>query len=287
MKKTIAIALLLAAPCAALAEPSAAVTPYTFLGRVMDARHVAFDTNRVARVEAYGESGDLLASTKTFFRADSRRNYALDVPMATASADGYANKGDAIEVTVVDDVGKTWSGVVAGATAGASGGVCEVDIVLGEDANGDGIDDTLYSQLKAQWERSDYWRSGEEFDPNKDYDGDGVSTIMEALTGTDPFNPDKFLRITSFSRQAGSGTRSSEKPLEYMSLSFDAAAGHSYVVEEATDLAAKDWKPREFVLDSGTAVNAVSFPSTSRTTPCTVYLLPSGTSKAFFRVKAQ
>ena len=149
------LAVLIAGPMRLGADPAAAVTPYTFLGRVMDARHVAFDSNRVARVEAYGGTGSLLASTKTFFREDSRRNYVLDIPMATSGADGYANQDDAIEVAVVDDVGKTWSGVVAGATAGAPGAVREVDIVLGEDANGDGIDDSLYAELKRKWERSD------------------------------------------------------------------------------------------------------------------------------------
>ena len=113
-----------------------------------------------------------------------------------------------------------------------------------------------------------------------------MSTIVEALSGTDPFRPDSFLRITSFARSSAEGTRSGERDLEYLTLSFDAAAGHSYTVEEATDLKAKDWKPREFVLESGAAVNAISFPAMQKTQPCTVYLLPSGPSKAFFRVKA-
>ena len=85
---------------------------------------------------------------------------------------------------------------------------------------------------------------------------------------------------------AEKGTRSGEQDLEYLALTFDAAAGHAYAVEEATDLKAKDWKAREFVLESGAAVNAISLPSMQRTQPCTVYLLPSGASKAFFRVRA-
>ena len=286
MKNAIAIVAAVAAALAARAEPSAAVTPYTFLGRVMDAKHVAFDSNRVARVEAYDASGKCLASTKTFFRQDNRRNYVLDVPMATSAADGYAKQNDAIEVAVVDEAGKTWSGVVAGAAAGAPGGVREVDIVLGEDLDGDGIDDSLYRDLKRKWENSDYYVDGEEFDPNRDYDGDGVPTIVEAYSGTDPFKPGSFLRITSFVRMAEKGTRSGEQDLEYLALTFDAAAGHAYAVEEATDLKAKDWKAREFLLESGAAVNAISLPSMQRTQPCTVYLLPSGASKAFFRVRA-
>ena len=59
-------------------EPPAAVTPYTFLGRVMDSTHVAFDGDRAATIEVSDASGKFLARTATFFRADSRRNYSLD-----------------------------------------------------------------------------------------------------------------------------------------------------------------------------------------------------------------
>ena len=121
----------------------AAASPYTFIGRVMDASHKAFDANRKAKVEAYNGDGERLSSATTFFREGSRRNYSLVVPMATAAAAGYAVQDDALEITATDDVGKTWRGVVVGATAGAPGAVREVDIVLGEDANGDGIDDSL------------------------------------------------------------------------------------------------------------------------------------------------
>ena len=267
-------------------EPPAAVTPYTFLGRVMDSTHVAFDGDRVATIEVSDEQGNLLSRTATFTRADSRRNYALAVPMATSAANGCTVQNAALEIEVTDDLGKVWSGVVVDATAGTPGGVREVDIVLGEDANGDGIDDQLYKRLKAEWERSEYWRSGETFDPTKDYDGDGISTINEALAGTNPYDPEDALRITAISRTGGTRSRASVSPAA--ALTFDAIGGHAYTVEEATDLAAKDWKPCAFTLPgSDTPVNVLSVPSAAGLAPCTVYLLPSNASKAFFRVRAE
>lgn len=268
------------------ANPPAAVTPYTFLGRVMDATHKAFDGDRTATIEVADDSGNALCKTKTFFRADSRRNYVLAVPLATASANGYAVQNDALEISVTDDIGKVWSGVVVGATAGAAGALREVDIVLGEDANGDGIDDELYAELKAQWEDSDYWRRGETFDPKKDYDGDGVSTITEALSGTNPFDPEDVLKITAFTRNAAGGTRSGASGKD-TPLTFDAIGGHAYSVEEATDLTKKDWKPCMFTVPgSDVPLNFISIPADAGSAPSTVYLLPSSSTNAFFRVRA-
>ena len=124
-----------------LAQAATSVcNPYTFVGRVMDAKHDAFGSNRVAKIEAANANGDLLVQTKTFFRADSCRNYALQIPMATSEVDGYVVTNAAIDITVTDDLGKVWRGVVVDASAGVPGGVREVDIVLGADTNGDGID---------------------------------------------------------------------------------------------------------------------------------------------------
>ena len=270
-----------------LAQAATSVcNPYTFVGRVMDAKHDAFSSNRVAKIEAANANGDILVQTKTFFRTDSRRNYALQVPMATSEADGYVVTNAAIDITVTDDLGKVWRGVVVDASAGVPGGVREVDIVLGADTNGDGIDDSLYAQLEAQWEDSDYWRYGETFDPHKDYDGDGVSTIAEALAGTNPYDPQDVLLITAFAPAGRSRSRATGTPP--MALTFHAIGGRAYTVEEATSLTAKDWAPREFFTqDSDTAVNVLSFPSGSGRTTSTVYLLPTSATNAFFRVRAE
>ncbi len=267
-------------------EPPAAATPYTFLGRVMDSTHVAFDGDRTATIEVSDEQDNLLVRTATFTRADSRRNYVLAVPMATGAANGYVVQDAALEIEVTDDLGKVWSGVVVDASAGVPGGVREVDIVLGEDLNGDGIDDQLYKRLKSEWERSEYWRSGETFDPTKDYDGDGVSTIAEALAGTNPYDPQDVLRISAFTPAGRSRSRATAP--SPMSLTFNAIGGRSYTVEEATSLTAKDWAPREFFTqDSDTAVNVLSFPSGSGRTASTVYLLPTSPTNAFFRIRAE
>ncbi|MBR1609351.1 MAG: hypothetical protein IJ678_07020 [Kiritimatiellae bacterium] len=278
--------LALAIARAALAQ-SAAVNPFTYLGRVTDASHMAFDADRVATLSAYDGAGKLLARSETFYRADSRRNYTLRIPLADGDAAGYSRTGAILSIAV-DDGAKVWSGVVVdagraeGTAVGEPGGVREVDIVLGEDADGDGIDDALYRRLKDEWEDSEWWDPEKGFDPNADYDGDGVSTIGEALSGTDPFDAAASLRITAFELDAGEA--------EALHLvSFPTAPGRAYCVE-TSDSPTGTWsRAAVFLAPSADApVNYLSTPSTPGAAPATVYLLPADDrDAAFFRVKAE
>ncbi len=280
---------LLTCTASALAAPAAsATTPYTFLGRVMDARHAGFDNSRSCALSvSVADGGDLLAETKTFFREDSRRNYVLKVPVATAPAAGYAVQGSLLAITATDDVGKKWSGVVLDPLCGPSGGIREVDIVLGEDLNGDGIDDSLYNQLREEWEMSDYWRRGETFDPTRDYDGDGVSVIAEAYAGTDPFDPEDVLRITAFSlADGGSVAGGAGESSRSAVLSFPTTPGRAYAVATTTNLIGAVWSPTDFYPDAAKAapVSILSVPSGSKASSATVYLLPTTNAAAFFRI---
>ena len=281
-----AVLALVAVPCAAFA--AAVVTPmanlsYAFTGRVMNSRHEAFDTNMVAVLEARDADGNLLAKSRTFSRAGSARNYALTIPVSSGSAAGYAVKEDSLEIEVTDSEGFVWTGVIDNAKVGAPGAVREVDIVLSEDVDGDGVDDELYLQLKAEWESSAYGVRGETFDINKDYDGDGVSTLNEVLSGTDPFDPESKLSIVNYVRNVayrGDGV-----------LEFETLGGHAYEVEETDNLTSGTWTKRKFSLDGGsTEVDVISEPSAP---PYifrrTVYLKPKETDgpQRFYRVKAR
>ena len=258
-----------AAPLAHAAPPGAA-TPYTFVGRVMDSSHQGFDTNRVCVLRAAAASGEVLAETKTFFRGNTRNNYALRVPVATAEADGFALQGDPLTVTAIDDNGKEWQGVIPESICDGPNLVREVDIVLGEDKDGDGIDDALLERLLAQWEASEFWKPGDDFDPSADHDGDGVSTLDEALAGTDPFNGDEVFAITSYSL----GTNGT-------SVTFSTAGGRSYELQTATGLAAAgDWS-------STTPPTTLSTPTSARSSTATLYLLPSTNQTVFFRIVAE
>jgi len=282
----VAFLCLLCAHATPACAQQAAVNPFTYLGRVMDASHKAFDADHRATVYAYDAAGKKLTQSDTYFLENSRRNYKLVIPLADGEADGYAMPGAILTVSVKDNEGKTWSGVVvdegraSGTAVGAPGGVREVDIVLGEDKDGDGIDDKLFEGLKAKWEMSPYyWDSNGVFNPRDDHDGDGVSTIDEALAGTRPFDSDSVLRITSFEMASGADGR-------HILVFTPTIAGRSYAVQTA-DSPTGTWSSVSFQLpDSATPVNVISRPAKPDTPePATIYLLPSGKPAGFFRIK--
>jgi len=288
MKKLPLLAAFAALALSATADSTVqAVLPFTYLGRVMDAQHLGFDTNHTATLRAYDASGTLLAQSATKFFPSSRNNYVLDIPLASPAIEGYAEVGAVLTVSVVAD-GVTWAGIVvdadrsSGTVVGKPGGVKVMDIVLANDKDGDGIDDDLLESLRAQWESSDYWKEGEEFDPKKDYDGDGVSTIDEALTGTDPFDSDDSLRIISYKPSAGDEAAPHE-------IAFPTVPSHVYALQKATSLSSNNWETISFLTapDSSTPVNVLTRSSSGGAQTPTVYLLPADEKSAFFRVKAE
>ena len=286
MIRTSLLAWAAAAAAAAFAAQPVAVPPFTFVGRVMDSTHAAFDTNRVATVDASDASGATLARATTFFRPDSRRNYSLQIPMATEAVTGYSVAAAQLTLRVTDNERRVWEGVVplSKSVVGEPGGVRELDIVLCEDADGDGIDDSLRASLYYDWLFGPaYDPAAEPFDPRADHDGDGVATLDEAYAGTDPFDRSDRLRVTRWLCERSTGG----------SLSFTASGGRSYVVETAVDLAddapwtSVPFLPEDPADDAGTRT-VLSIPSSVRSAAPTVWLLPVETPPAgprFFRVR--
>ena len=281
-------ALVLAVPLAAGAAnqlgPAQAVSPCTYTGRLMDAEHVGFDSNRVAKISAYDASRNLVATSKTFFKADTRRNYALRIPMASKAVDGSPAPDSTVTIEVTEPNGTVWTGLVVDQDAklGAPGTLKEVDIVLARCTNQYGIDDNLLDDLRWAWEDSPYGQLRATFNPRDDHDGDGMSTLAEALAGTNPFDPEDSLKILSFRRGVKDG-------VEVDTLSFEGRPGRAYALEVTESLGNPEWKSKGFTVnESGTPVNYISVPATAKgvETP-TVYLLPETGKSAFFRVKSE
>lgn len=271
---------LFTAATAAVASANVSLTPYTFCGRVVDAAHEAFDASRAATISAYDSSSNLLATAKTFYRSDSRLNYALDIPMTSSPVDGCAVQNDVLTFVVTAEK-KEWSGVIplSESVVGAPGGVKELDVVLGRpDQDTRGIDSDLYWQLFMDWCDSKYYVDGAEFDPDADYDGDGISTIKEAYAGTDPFDPDSKVAIISFAHDETKG--------EDMVISV--SPSRAYAIEGATSLEQKDWIEQAFSVEGSQEEQKVfSCPSSRREGSLRVFLSPVTDGARFFRIRVE
>src|SRR5215510_5937885 len=80
---------------------------------------------------------------------------------------------------------------------------------------------------------SDIWElvyAANGLDPNADSDGDGVPTVLEAIAGTDPFDPTSVPKI-SFSTVAGTN----------FAVTIPSALGKQYVLESATTEPGGNW----------------------------------------------
>jgi len=279
--KNVLIATLATFAAAANAATSAVgVTPFTFSGRVMDASHAAFDGENTATILAYDKSTNLIAKAETSYRADSRRNYALNIPMATAAVDGYVVQNDPLSIVVTDSRGTEWKGVVplSESVVAEPGGVKDLDIVLsapGTDTHG--IDEDLYWSLYVEWWYSDYYDGGD-FDPNADHDGDGIPTLKEALAGSDPFDPSSKLEIVDYLRDDAAGE----------AITFTANPSRSYSLECTTNLATKAWKPLPFTTgDAQTEQRVISCPSSMRSGTLTILLKPGEGGARFYRIRTE
>ncbi len=259
------------------------MNPFTFVGRVMDAEHVAFGTNNVVTVTALSTNGVKLAQCQTYFNAASKYNYRLVIQLTDSTVSGYSKVGDVLTITVTDPYGKVWAGLVSAedATVLRSGGIKELNIVLADTSKGYGMDNDLYEYLKALWEDSDYWAEDETFDVNKDYDGDGISTLQEAYAGTDPFNSEDVFKILDFKMGVDDALHQ---------IVFTTRPGRAYALQTSSDLSDKNaWKDVAFLTRddaSAAPVTLINLSADAMPDPTTtVYLFPTTNSASFFRVK--
>ena len=159
--------------------PVLVLCPYTIAGRVVNFDGIAFDADDQITLYVRNTAGAVLAKTSVFDPGSPTAwNYRIEVPMASAAADGYAVSGDMLLLSVVDAKGTVYEGFLQGEDAVArSGGTVHLRLMLAEDANRNGIAD-LYEKSK-EYDMYLAGIEGETFDPAKDYDGDGISNYNE------------------------------------------------------------------------------------------------------------
>lgn len=160
------------------------VPPVTYSGMVRDYMLKPFDKQYKASVYVRRASTDrsLLAKADTINPLNGI-NYALSVPLVSVSnlVTTAATVGQSVRFEVDD--GKIIWGNVPVQTIGNPGHYV-LDISLLTDANNNGVSDEYEALIKALMDA--YGIAGE-YDPNADYNGDGITNRQHYLNGTSPF----------------------------------------------------------------------------------------------------
>ena len=209
-------------------------------------------------------------------------NFRLDVPLATRAGGGYVAWGDTLAMSAIDAAGVVYEGLLKGGDANIAkaGGTVTLRVMLSDDANGNGVADLYESNKKYEM-----WLNGiedESFDPAQDYDGDGVSNFKEYLAGTDPFDAKDFFRVNLLGPEVSADG-------DVIALSFEANAGRSYIVREASELKGENaqWTRGAFRLDKPDGAKVERVVNDSKTWSMrTIYLIKSG-SRRFYKLELE
>ena len=259
-----------------------AAMPYTFVGRVVNWEGKVQGTNGGVVIRVKNAQGRLLAKTETFVSDATPYNFRLSVPVATAPADGCAVTGDRLVFEIVDATGASYPGVVpeTKCVVGRSGGLCRLDINLSTDADGDGVPEQYVDAISGyMWETGHY-----KWEPDADWDGDGVSNKDEYRAGTSPFAAEDYFRIKALDALAAMGAE------DFFPITFFACPGRTYGVRSTDALSSgAAWTYAPFTVEpSGTAtanffLNETSSAGSSRT----VYVPKHDAKGAFYKVTVE
>ena len=253
-------------------DPVEELASFNIVGRIANADNIAYDAMSGIRLFVIDKDGNRLTQSNVFTPGTEPYNFLLQVPLATVRSPGYAMKGDAIQLTVLIG-GESYTGFLKAGedVVGAPGTAVHLRILLAEDSNGNGIADSYEEAMLDEMKSRGI---GGTYDPEADYDDDGLSNRNEYLTGTDAFNKDDYFHATMVGGDASG---------DYIAISFKANAGRTYAVKESPDL--KTWNPVAFRLtpDSEEEVKAVSS-SSQEWTMRTVYL-PKDGKNHFYRLE--
>ena len=241
--------------CAALAHASLGL-PVIFVGRIVDYCYRAYDKDKPATIKVYAADGTLLKTAKTdFSKEGSLYNYRFELTISDESAATKAgcvhlNEKLKLEVTCtdVDTFMNTlyYTNTVETMATSAIDSV-KNDVMLGFTTNKYNkkvadkyIDDNEYYLIFDTGILEDL----ADYDPDADYDKDGVSNYDEYLAGTQPWDAEDSFIVKEMAVSNSTG---------YVALKFYTQVGRAYSIESATSLGDDAiWTQQKFTEDIST-----------------------------------
>lgn len=157
----------------------------------------------------------------------------------------------------------------------SAGTVQRLDFSLADDTDGDGLPDAWeywMMDLNPKYGEEGQPETLEAFDPEADYDGDGMTNRQEFYAGTDPFLATDLLKVTDFVKGEGE-TRST--------VSFTTARGHRYQLLMTDSLARPNWTP---VAAADTPDGTLAYGPREGTGRTVTVYIDAALNHAFFKV---
>ena len=262
MKKTGLLMLFLFIGVGGAVADTLVMPPFTYAGRVMNYMRIPYQSG--VTVYARHTNGVLVARTSVFTPVISSRNYALAIPLASTPTEQRAVVGETLRFEV-DDGTILWTAqeLMPSAPVGNPGVVVMADIVLFFDLNKNGVADAYEELIESlRFERDGVY---EVYDPNADYDGDGISNLQEYVAGTDPLSSSDAFTIDYVATLGPT----IEIQKHRVVIRFYALRGRTYSVVSAGDLSG----------DPAWAVQPFRLTDSPDATMATTYLSPADVSQ--------
>lgn len=242
MRKVILLGMLGIASGVFAAAPVFPLGTYVVSGAVKNYKNALYEGLAEARVQVVATNGTILAESPILTPSESGEgwNFLLEIPVTKPATKLSAAIGDQVRLFVKD--GPVLSVAcdaitveAANATKFLTAGV--VDVTKFPSSHSSAVEGQV-SVANAYLDEIAAWMDAygyEKYLADADWDGDGISNYDEYLAGTNPFDAEDKLVVTSFTANN----------LKLHSLSFQYADGHVYAVEATADLANPEWTKSE------------------------------------------